>query len=407
MVGTVNAERTARALEFGIYRDGDNNLDVAQSATIAQALRVSDHDSAIEFSVEDTTARRGFFPAHVLRTETYAIADGDIGNVHVDEAHDMADRDNLAAFVAHTLDAAERSHARQTWIDLVDHGGGDGGGLEADHGSGIMGADDMAAAVADGEALHARAHPEDAGRRVDGVVANQCLMATESFSYALSRAGVRWLAASPETMIAPGVPTTIAADIAHHEGNAVAMARAVVHRAMGTRYETPDGERFGPAAAFDLIDLAPQKMAAMKSAVASLDGEVTRDARMPGVRAAIRDDARGVTGMVRFTHQGLPWRADRPAVALYDALAADDRLPDALRTDAAVASSAVSATILAHGESDGFEPFGGADYRDAVGPTVHFPVTRGQIDAWAPEIRETDNAFYRAVGGDRVARAIA
>ena len=111
--------------------------------------------------------------------------------------------------------------------------------------------------------------------------------------------------------------------------------------------------------------------------------------------------------MVRFTHQGLPWRADRPAVALYDALAADDRLPDALRTDAAAASTAVSANDLAHGESDGFEPFGGADYRDAVGPTVHFPVTRGQIDAWAPEIRETDNAFYRAVGGDRVARAIA
>ncbi len=63
MVGTVNAERTARALEFGIYRDGDNNLDVAQSATIAQALQVSDRDASIEFSVEDTTARRGFLPA--------------------------------------------------------------------------------------------------------------------------------------------------------------------------------------------------------------------------------------------------------------------------------------------------------------------------------------------------------
>jgi hypothetical protein len=407
MVGTVNAERTARALEFGIYRDGDNNLDVAQSATIAQALQVSDRDGSIEFSVEDTTARRGFLPHHILRTESYTIADGDIGRVNVQEAHDMADRDNLATFVARTLDAAERSHARQTWVDLVDHGGGDGGGLEADHGSGIMGADDMAAAIADGVAMHAKDHPEDADRRVDGVVANQCLMATESFSYALSRAGVRWLAASPETMIAPGVPTTVAADIAHHENSPVAMARAVVHRAMSTQYEMPDGERFGPAAAFDVIDLAPRKMAAMQTAVGALDHEIARDAHVRDVRAAIRDDARGVAGMVRFTRQGLPWHADRPAVALYDALASDGRLPDALRTDAASASAAVSATVLAHQESTGYEPFGGADYSDAVGPTVHFPVTRSQIDAWAPEIRETDNAFYRSVGGDRVAHAIA
>ena len=45
--------------------------------------------------------------------------------------------------------------------------------------------------------------------------------------------------------------------------------------------------------------------------------------------------------MVRFTRQALPWHADRPAVALYDAFASDGRLPDALRADAAAASSAV------------------------------------------------------------------
>jgi hypothetical protein len=37
MVGTANAERASRALEFGMYRDGDNNLDQIQAATIAQA----------------------------------------------------------------------------------------------------------------------------------------------------------------------------------------------------------------------------------------------------------------------------------------------------------------------------------------------------------------------------------
>lgn len=48
-------------------------------------------------------------------------------------------------------------------------------------------------------ALHAKEHPEDAGRTIDGVVANQCLMSTMGFADALSRVGVRWLAASPET----------------------------------------------------------------------------------------------------------------------------------------------------------------------------------------------------------------
>jgi hypothetical protein len=182
MIGTVNAERASRALEFGIYRDGDNNLDRVQAATIAQAARLSRRDSSIEFVVEDTTARRGFEPAHVLRTESYTIADGELSTVRISPPHDPSARENLAAFVARTLDEAERSHASQTWIDLVDHGGGDGGGLESDHGSGIMRADDIAGAVAEGVALHARQHPEDGKRLVDGVLANQCLMATEAFS---------------------------------------------------------------------------------------------------------------------------------------------------------------------------------------------------------------------------------
>jgi hypothetical protein len=58
---------------------------------------------------------------------------------------------------------------------------------------------DMAKAIADGIALHRKEHPEDANRTVDGVVANQCLMSTMGFADALSRVGVKYLAASPET----------------------------------------------------------------------------------------------------------------------------------------------------------------------------------------------------------------
>jgi hypothetical protein len=408
MIGTPTAERRTRTLEFGIYRDGDNNLDGVQAQTIAQAAQLSQRNPAVEFTVEDTTARRGFLPAHELRTESYTIADGGISsNVHVSSPHDMADRENLTAFVARTLDNAERSQAKATWIDLVDHGGGDGGGLEADHGSGIMRADDIAGAIADGVAQHAREHPEDAGRAVDGVVANQCLMATEAFSYSLSQAGVHFLAASPETMLAPGVPTTVAADVARHLDDPEAMAGAIVRRTMTAEYGTGSGQSFGPAAAFDVIDLDPNKIATMEKSVATLDGEIVHDAHNRSLRTAIREDARAIDGMVRFTREGMPWRADRPAIALYDILASDGRLPADLRSAASHASDAVKATVLAHGESGDFEPFGDADYSDAAGPTVHFPVTARQIDAWAPDVRETDNAFYKAVGADKVARALA
>ncbi len=38
-------------------------------------------------------------------------------------------------------------------------------------------------------------------------------------------------------MLAPGVPTSVAHDIAANEGDPVAMARAVVRRTMTTRYD--------------------------------------------------------------------------------------------------------------------------------------------------------------------------
>src|SRR5665213_566463 len=149
------------ALQFGLYRDGDNNLDTVQSPVVDQAFRVSAGDASIAFSIEDTTARRDFVQDGGRRTESYELRGGEIqGHVSVDAPHDPSSRENLARFVAHTLDAAERNDARQTWVDLVDHGGGDGGGLQSDTHKSVMSSTDMAGAIADGIALHAKENPK-------------------------------------------------------------------------------------------------------------------------------------------------------------------------------------------------------------------------------------------------------
>lgn len=112
--------------------------------------------------------------------------------------------------------------------------------------------------------------------------------------------------------------------------------------------------------------------------------------------------------MVRFPEgRALPWRADRPAIALYQTLAHDGRLTQDVRTAALHAAGAVAATVLAHRESNDFAPFNDADYSDSAGPTVHFPLTHKQIDTWGPQISETDDAFYKSVGAAAVAKVIA
>ena len=393
-----------RALEFGIYRDGDNNLDAIQEATISQALRTSQSDPRIDFTVEDTTSRHGH-----LHTDQFTIAGGGIGHVTSGEAHDMSDEGNLARFVAHTLDNAQANGTKQAWIDLVDHGGGDGGGLQT-HDGRCMSMPDIAKAIADGVALHARAHPQDADRRIDGVVANQCLMDTMGFADALSHANVKWLAASPETMLAPGVPSNVAHAIASHQGDPGTMAHAIVRDVMGTTYASGFGS-IRPAAAFDVLDLDAAKVARAESAIKRLNDDIANGAVSdPNLRAAVRRDVCGVDGMVRFPEatDDMPWHADRPAIAVYDTLASDGRLSVNLRNDAHAASDAVRALVLAHRESAGFAPFGGADYSDAAGPTVHLPTSRGQIDPWARAgVSETHNAFYNKVDGPSVTRAIA
>lgn len=393
-----------RALEFGIYRDGDNNLDESQGITLRQALRTSAQDGRVEYTVEDTTSAG----TGNLRTDSFVLRNGEIAKAHVGKPHDMASPQNLARFVADTLDNAEKSGAKQTWIELTDHGAGDGGGLEADSAHAIMPMPKIAEAIADGVKLHALEHPEDADRRIDGVVANQCLMASLGFADALSHAGVKYLAASPETMVSPGVPSNVADAIARHTGDPKAMGEGVVRDVMHQKYGE-GGATWGPAAAFDVLDLDPAKMRGIETAVKALDDGIAAQRGNAGAVAALRDDTKSVRGMVRFhdATPDMPWHADRPAIALYDTIARDDRLDSSLRRDAAAAERAVTNIVIAHGESKRFAPFDGSSYADAAGPTTHFPVNAKQIDPWAPSVSETHNRFFNETDAAAAERVVA
>lgn len=392
-----------RTVEFGIYRDGDNNLDESQGVTLRQALQTSAKDSRIQYTVEDTTSAG----TGRLRTDSFTIADGTLGDASVGAPHDMASQKNLARFVADTLDNAESSGAAQTWIELTDHGAGDGGGLEADSAHAIMPMPQIAQAIADGVKLHAQEHPEDADRKVDGVVANQCLMASLGFADELSHAGVKYLAASPETMVSPGVPSNVADAIAKH-ADARGMAKAVVGDVMRQKYGA-DWQTWKPAAAFDVLDLGAAKMQGVEASVKALNDDIAARKGNSAEVAAIREDAKSVEGMVRFPEAtpDMPWHADRPAVALYDALANDSRLDDALRGAAKNAAHDVASLVLAHQESRDFQPFDGSSYADAAGPTVHFPVNAKQIDPWAPHVSETHNRFFAATDAAAAERVVA
>lgn len=398
---TLAAPRT-RALEFGIYRDGDNNLDASQEDVLTQARAVSANDRAIEFTVEDT--RHGLDDP---KTIDETIADGRVGHQVLRETpHDMASPQNLANFVARTLDAAEISGAKQTWIELVDHGAGDGGGLEADSTHHIMPMPDIAQAIADGVAMHAKEHPEDASRGIDGVVANQCLMSSLGFADALSHAGVKYLAASPETMISPGVPSAVAEAIARNMDDPQAMAKSAVNTVMNYKY----GDReFGytPAAAFDVLDLDRAKMQNVESSVKALNDAIASTDSQTASR--IRNDAQSVDGMARFPDAtpNMPWHSDRPAIALYEKVSKDTRVDANVRKLAANAAHAVNGIVLAHKESSGFAPFDGSSYADAAGPTVHFATKAAQVDPWAPKISETNNRFFKETDAAAMERVIA
>ncbi|MBV9270896.1 MAG: hypothetical protein JO165_07380 [Candidatus Eremiobacteraeota bacterium] len=393
-----------RTVEFGIYRDGDNNLDDSQHEVLDQARAVSRGNRGVEFTVQDTSSMGG---ANLV-TQGAVIADGQTHQDSISLGKDMASPQNLTEFVAHVLDNAEKSGAKQTWIELVDHGAGDGGGLEADTYKAVMPMPKIANAIAAAIALHAKEHPEDAQRGVDGVVANQCLMSSLGFADALSHAGVKYLAASPETMLSPGVPSQVANAIENHLDDPSAMAKSVVGTVMRYKYDG-GSENYGPAAAFDVLDVSRNKLSSVERNVKKLNDAIADAAANRSTREIIREDAKAIDGMVRFPQAtpDMPWHADRPAIALYDALAQDGRLAKNIRDLAASAEASVKGLVLAHKESRDFAPFDDASYTDAGGPTVHFAVNARQLDPWAPHVSETKNRFYSETDAGAMERVIA
>jgi hypothetical protein len=223
------------------------------------------------------------------------------------------------------------------------------------------------------------------------------------FADVLSRSGVRYLAASPETMLAPGVPSAVVADALTRGGD---WPKHVVDATMRQRYGS-SGDFYHPAAAFDVFDLEPMKIARARAAVRAFDDAAAKMQRASDESRSLKADVRGVRGMVRFDHSAdMPWHADRPAEAMYDAIAGDGHLPATLRAAAGAAAAAVRDLVLAHRESADFGPFN-ASYADAAGPTVHAPLSRRSFDAWADRgVTETHNGFYDAVDGREFARAV-
>ena len=76
-------------------------------------------------------------------------------------------------------------------------------------------------------------------------------------------------------MLAPGTPTTVAEDIAEAHRRSAAMAKASSATPCARRTVSGVGNRYKPAAAMDVLDLDPQKIATMRDAVKTLDGALT------------------------------------------------------------------------------------------------------------------------------------
>lgn len=170
---------------FGVYRDGDNNLDEVQERNVTDFIKTTAANPALKVVAEDTTrvAHPPFLRGQ-LRTEWSTIQGGSQHITRIAAPADMSNRRSLAAFVEQTLEARVNDpqfHKADVWIDLVDHGGGDGGGLQADSTGGFMSLEDIAGAIDDGKAAFRKKRPgcDDA---VTGVLANQCLMATVGFA---------------------------------------------------------------------------------------------------------------------------------------------------------------------------------------------------------------------------------
>jgi len=207
-------------------------------------------------------------------------------------------------------------------------------------------------------------------------------------------------------MLAPGAPSAQIADALTRSAD---WASAIVDTTMKARYGDARSP-YHPAAAFDVFDLDAEKIETMRSAVTAFNDSVV------GLRHAsngaellhdVRSDIRSVPGMARFDHSAdMVYHADRPAEAVYEAVASDARLPQGVRDAASDAKQAVAAIVLAHSEYAWFAPLN-ASYADAAGPTAHLPLSAELYDPWSfGGVTETHNAFFKAVHGRDLARAL-
>ena len=185
------------------------------------------------------------------------------------------------------------------------------------------------------------------------------------------------------------------------------MARTVVADVMRTKYDAGDFGGFGPAAAFDVLDLDPAKIARAEAAIRRFNDDAVAGAAMRRSRGLARgrgcDRRHGALSASDQRH-ALARRPPGHRRVRHDRERRAARRP--LRADAA-ARAAVRDLVLAHRESADFGAFGGADYSDAAGPTLHLPRVRQQIDPWAASgVSETGNAFYKNVDEDEMTRVL-
>jgi hypothetical protein len=389
-------------IQVGFYRDGANDLDAPDSIVDDQIRAASRHDRRIHVNVEDTTSLLG----NGAHTYFWTVNRGIVNNFRMEPFHDMSGRAELANFVASTLDQAYIHHRKHVWLFFVDHGAADAGvnfTQEPDGSIQHSSLDTLRGGLNDGIAMHKARFPQDTNAHIEGIVMHECFMATIGVAETLSAVGVKYLYATSETSIAPGIPGGILHEIAEHVHNPQAQGKAVVDEVMNTAYVQKDRSgkviTYHPVANFMMLDLDPQKINAMKMQQRKLNRDLLYYiGSSPIFRSELLEDINSVQGMERDQKpkpgkiaERIPWTSDRPSVAVYAKIANDKRLPSCVRNDAALLYFCILATIIYHVESVNFEGFG-ADYRDAGSPTIHFPTSIPDINPSAPSIRETDAA---------------
>src|ERR1700720_599895 len=120
---TPSVPAASKPVVFGVYRDGDNNLDAEQARNITDFIKTTARNPELKVIAEDTTALpRTPFGDGDLRTESSVIQGGAQHVVRVTRPEDMSDRATLAAFVQRTLEAKGRGPAfakGPVWLEWV------------------------------------------------------------------------------------------------------------------------------------------------------------------------------------------------------------------------------------------------------------------------------------------------